>query len=306
MKNNGNSIFYTAKILAGTSRVPFLLLAFVCVFVGIAVAVYDDFSIGTKDILFICIGALAAHIAVNVLNEYLDFRSGLDFKTEKTVFSGGSGSLINAPQIAKIALIFGIINVMVVLIVSIYYIILRGPLMLSTIIPGLLCVVLYTPVFVKRPLLSLVSPGIGFGFSMVIGTYAALTGSLSWTIVTVSSVPFFLVSNLLLLNQFPDVEADRIFGRCNVIIKYGKKIGIWIYTIFIVCTILSIIVSVSLRVIPALSLTGIIPLIVMLTRIKKIFNIVEQKKELYSFLGINVLTVLLSLTLVAAGLLFRN
>jgi len=35
---------------------------------------------------------LSAHIAVNTLNEYMDFKSGLDYETLKTPFAGGSGA----------------------------------------------------------------------------------------------------------------------------------------------------------------------------------------------------------------------
>lgn len=41
---------------------------------------------------------------------------------------------------------------------------------------------------------------------MVMGTHFALTGEYSATAGLASLVPFFLVSDLLLLNQFPDVE----------------------------------------------------------------------------------------------------
>ncbi len=38
------------------------------------------------------LGAFLAHISVNTLNEYFDFKSGLDLETIKTPFSGGSGA----------------------------------------------------------------------------------------------------------------------------------------------------------------------------------------------------------------------
>ncbi len=46
----------------------------------------------------VLLGALAAHGAVNALNEYADYRSGLDLRTARTPFSGGSGTLVDHPQ----------------------------------------------------------------------------------------------------------------------------------------------------------------------------------------------------------------
>jgi len=39
------------------------------------------------------LGAFLAHVSVNTLNEYYDFKSGLDLETIRTPFSGGSGAL---------------------------------------------------------------------------------------------------------------------------------------------------------------------------------------------------------------------
>ena len=38
-----------------------------------------------------------------------------------------------------------------------------------------------------------------------------------------SLVPFFLVNNLLLLNQFPDVAADRQAGRRHLLVQHGPQ-----------------------------------------------------------------------------------
>jgi 1,4-dihydroxy-2-naphthoate octaprenyltransferase len=38
------------------------------------------------------------HGAVNAFNEYEDIKSGLDFKTQRTPFSGGSGTIVPVPE----------------------------------------------------------------------------------------------------------------------------------------------------------------------------------------------------------------
>ena len=51
-----------------------------------------------------------AHTSVNALNEYQDFKSGLDLITVKTPFSGGTKSLPENPQKAHLALITGLVS----------------------------------------------------------------------------------------------------------------------------------------------------------------------------------------------------
>jgi len=71
-------------VVLGSMRVPFLLLVPVCVLVGLATALYDGHPIDPLHAVLAFIGALATHISVNALNEYDDFKSGLDLKTRRT------------------------------------------------------------------------------------------------------------------------------------------------------------------------------------------------------------------------------
>lgn len=59
-------------------------------------------EIDPKTVILVLIGGLSAHISVNTLNDYLDFLSGLDFKTLKTPFSGGA--LLTDPSSSKLVL----------------------------------------------------------------------------------------------------------------------------------------------------------------------------------------------------------
>ena len=74
------------------TRPQFLLLSLVLAFLGTSIAWYDGyFHLGYAVLAFI--GLLLAHISVNVLNDYFDYRSGIDLETRRTPFSGGSGIL---------------------------------------------------------------------------------------------------------------------------------------------------------------------------------------------------------------------
>jgi 1,4-dihydroxy-2-naphthoate octaprenyltransferase len=60
----------------------------------------------------------------------------------------------------------------------------------------------------------------------------SLTGGLTEQAVLASIIPLCLVSNLLLLNQYPDIDADRASGRYHLLIAYGRHTGAKVYTLF--------------------------------------------------------------------------
>jgi 1,4-dihydroxy-2-naphthoate octaprenyltransferase len=302
MRSKITFIVKSIKALAGTSKIPFLALTLVCVFLSYAATIFDGLQTKILFLVIILVGALAAHIAVNVLNEYFDFKSGLDFKTEKTPFSGGSGTLQKRPDLVNWTLLFAILNIAVVMGIGIYFLKIRGWLILFPAITGVLLMALYTPHIVRMPVLCLCAPGTGFGFSMITGCYIALAGRISLTVIAASIITFFLVNNLLLLNQFPDCIADRQFGRKNIVILAGKENALGIYRFFMACTVLTIIIFNILKIFPAVTLVAILPVLYSLFTINdsRFRNLDETKKAL----GINVFTVLSSPSLVAVGLIF--
>ena len=107
------------NIVTGPMRVPFLVLAPACVFLGLGSAVWSTGSYNTLYALLALLGALAAHISVNALNEYFDFKSGLDTKTTRTPFSGGSGTLPANPEKFKVAWWIGMVSFVITVLVGV-------------------------------------------------------------------------------------------------------------------------------------------------------------------------------------------
>jgi 1,4-dihydroxy-2-naphthoate octaprenyltransferase len=232
------------KPLLGPMRVPFLILTPACVLLGIGTAMAATHSVNWLHAALVLVGALCAHISVNSFNEYFDFKSGLDFRTRPTPFSGGSGTLPARPELARPALAMAWIAFTVTGLVGMYFFYLRGPALLPVGLLGLLLLFAYTPWLTHNPLLCLVAPGLGFGPLMVLSAHFALSGRYTLTAVVASLVPFFLVSNLLLLNQFPDVEADRSIGRKHLPIVIGRRFSSLVYGLFLLLAYLTIVLSV--------------------------------------------------------------
>jgi 1,4-dihydroxy-2-naphthoate octaprenyltransferase len=140
----------------GPMRLSFLILTPVCVILGAATAGFSESQVNLAYFALVLIGSVAAHISVNALNEYHDFKSGLDFTTQPTPFSGGSGTLPKYPEKAHIALITGLVTLCLTVLIGTYFLFVRGLWLLPVIITGLVTVVTYTTWLTKNPLLDII------------------------------------------------------------------------------------------------------------------------------------------------------
>jgi 1,4-dihydroxy-2-naphthoate octaprenyltransferase len=283
-------------------RLPFLVLTPACVVLGLGTAVWSAGRVSVLHVILTFVGAVAAHVSVNAFNEYFDFKSGLDFKTRRTPFSGGSGTLPARPEAARQALGTALVALVITGGIGVYFLWVRGLGLLPLGLLGLLVIVIYTPWMARHPLLCLIAPGLGFGTLMVMGTDFVLTGEYTWTAFVASLVPFFLVDDLLLLNQFPDVDADRSVGRRHYPIVVGRRASSLIYGAFLLLAHLAVVVGVLLGQLPPTSLIGWITLLIAVPTIVGVYRNAEDVKGLIPYLGLNVLINVLMPVLVAVGL----
>lgn len=248
------------------SRLPFLMLTPVCILLASASIYYSHDVLDIRSSILIVLGAALAHISSNLFNEYLDFKSGLDFKTNKTPFSGGSGALPFNPSSAQSVLYAAIVTLVLTSIVGMYLLYLSytrfSELSLSLFLIGLLgllLILVYTGPVNRSPWLCLISPGLGFGILMVYGTSSVLLGYLSVELIPTALLIFLMVNNLLLLNQLPDLEADRSIGRKHIWIVKGETFGAWLYLFITLLVPLLFMVAIQYKIWPVSSLFGLIP-----------------------------------------------
>ena len=284
-------------------RAPFLLVTLISVLVGVSVAVYQSYHINAIYLGLALVGALLSHIAVNVLNEYFDYKSGVDFKTIKTPFSGGSGVLPAGLLNPRNVYVVGIACIAGIIAIGGYFIYAQGPLIIPIGVVGILTVYFYTTYITKSPLICAIAPGLGFGPLMVMGTYFALTGTYSLAAGLASLVPGFLVSNLLLLNQFPDVEADASVSRRHYPITVGLEKSSLIYTAFVLAAYLALIISVEVDKLPDLALLGLVTLPLGLLVVMGVRKYHNQIERLIPVMARNVLLTLFFPMLMAIGII---
>ena len=202
-------------------RTPFLPLSVVLAFLGTCIAWYEgSFHLGYALLAFF--GILLAHISVDVLNEYFDYKSGVDLNTEKTPFSGGSGALPSGLVTPRQALWLGIGCLVAIIPIGVYFTLTQGWSLLPLLLVAAALIVLYTPFILKMGWPEW-APGVGMGTLPVLGAYFVQNPGYTLPVVIAAIPSGILVHNLLLLNEFPDVEADKKGGRRTLPILIGKE-----------------------------------------------------------------------------------
>jgi 1,4-dihydroxy-2-naphthoate octaprenyltransferase len=233
------------------TRPQFLLLAVLLVMHAAALAFWMNGSIDVLRFVLCLVGLVLLHASVNVLNDWHDWeKTGIDKETPRTPFSGGSGLLPAGVMTAKAALGLGIGTLAAGCAIGFYLVWdtwraygTPWPLLIIGVV-GALSIVLYTPLLTKVGL-GEVFAGLGLGLLPIAGTYYVLTGTID-TVAWVSGIPAFLLTyNLLLINEFPDAEADAKGGRRHMVVLLGKKGARWLYAAAEIATYLVIVAGVA-------------------------------------------------------------
>ncbi|UQB43391.1 prenyltransferase [Thiomicrospira microaerophila] len=291
------------KAIFLTARPPFLLLTLSVITMAGALAHKDNAEFSIALFTLVLLGALAAHASVNMLNEAHDARSGLDELTQRTPFSGGSGALQDYPGLINRVEAIGLGLLGFVMTLGLYFIWLTGWGLLPIGLVGVGLVLAYTPKITRSPWLCLITPGLAFGPLMVMGSYYVLTGYYSCIALALSLIPFFLVNNLLLLNQYPDLAADRQVGRRNLVIAYGEKTGVRVFNLFLITSFVGLVALALTDCIPLWSLLGLLMLVLAIPLMIKLITSPHPFRPSSTDLASNVIINLATPALIALGLL---
>ncbi|WP_317933222.1 prenyltransferase [Halioxenophilus sp. WMMB6] len=284
-------------------RPPFLVLTPACVLLGIASAGLSEPTLSALPIVLALVGAVSAHISVNTFNEYFDFKSGLDATTERTPFSGGSGSLVQTPAAASWVLASAVITLLLTVMIGLYFLISAGLAIVPIGLLGLVIIITYTSWLNRNPWLCLIAPGLSFGPLMVVGTQVALTGHLATTALWLSLPPFFLVNNLLLMNQLPDIDADRAAGRHHFPIAYGVAASIRLFGLQLLAAGIAVVLLPTAVGLSYWSLLGLLPWLAGVASFMGARQFGGQIEQLLPAMGMNVAAAVVTPAVIALALL---
>jgi 1,4-dihydroxy-2-naphthoate octaprenyltransferase len=286
------------KIWFLVTRPQFLLLSVVLAFLGTAIAWYEG-TFRLSYALLAFVGLLLAHISVNVLNDYFDYRSGIDLETRRTPFSGGSGILPSAILQPRQVLWLGLASFLLATPIGIYFVVVRGWLLLPLLIVAALCIFFYTPVMLKWRWPEWAA-GLGLGSLPILGAYFVQTAAYTLPAVIASVPSGILVHNLLFLNEFPDVAADKKAGRKTLPIVIGKTRAGRVYAVLTVVVYLWIIGAVVAGQMPVFSLLALLTLPFAVKAIRGARRH-QDMGQLMPAMASNVMVVLLTQLLLGIG-----
>ncbi|MGD0550943.1 MAG: prenyltransferase [Candidatus Bathyarchaeia archaeon] len=284
------------------TRANFLLLTVVIVAAGLSASLYAHGVFNPFEALLVLIGALLTHMAVNVFNNYFDYRSKIDTRTTKTPFSGGVNILVEGKMKPSTALGVGSLCLIGAAVIGAYFLMHSFYPLFPILLYGLVAICLYTPVLARAPALSEIVAGTGFGF-MGLGAYVAQARVVDAAGIAVFVPVSILVGLLLFLNEFPDVEADRAAGRRHVVILFGRRTSAWIYVVFLAATYVSVLLSVAVTAAPMAVLVSLITMPIGYKAMRIVLKNYDRVPELVPALGLNVTVIISTIALLAVGFL---
>ena len=258
------------------TRAPFLSATIIPILAGAALVsargLVQPFPWGLFALAML--GGIALHISANTFNDYFDWRSGTD-KVNNSYFmpySGGSRSIELGLISENKLLLVAWVALAVASLAGMPFLLLRGPGLLLFGLAGILSAYYYTAPPLRlaaRKGLGELVVGLNFGPLMTAGTVFALTGSLSWIDFFVGLPIGLLTTAILWINQFPDMEADALTGKHNLVVVLGKEKARWGYVLLIAAAFGSALLGVLLGYLPltALLMLAGLPLAVYATRI---------------------------------------
>jgi 1,4-dihydroxy-2-naphthoate octaprenyltransferase len=283
------------------TRPGFLLLTPISFSIGLSIAYIEGVFNPFRALLGL-IGVVLAHISINVFNDFFDYKSGLDLKTDPTPFSGGSGMLPSGVIKPRHAYIFALTSMLIGCIIGVYFVLTAGWMLIPLIAAAALSIYLYTSVLANYYVGEFVT-GMNFGPLMSLGGYFILAGRFNLMSAVAGIVPGILVGNLLLLNEFPDVYADRAVGRKNIVIRTGTESAAKIYSMLIALTYAWIILCIILRWMPVTVLVTFVTLPLAINTVKGVNANHGDVKGLIPSMGGNVKLTLTLTGLTTIGLL---
>ena len=280
-------------------RFHFIPLTVILVSLGTAVAAYEGFF-HWGYFLLAMVGSLLVHMTVNVINDYHDYRDGIDLNTQRTPFSGGSGVLPRHLLEPKQAFWFGTVSLLMAMVIGMYFVFERGWLLFPLLLVAGFSAYFYN-VCLSKWLVGELFAGLNLGPLLVLGAYYVQTGRYSWEALFASLAPGVLTANLLFLNEFPDREADERGGRRHLVIALGRENARFLYIALTVVAYLLIVIGVVAGIMPWMTLIGLGTMVFGWKAAKGALKDYNNVSRLVPALGANVITILGTQALLVVG-----
>jgi 1,4-dihydroxy-2-naphthoate octaprenyltransferase len=214
--------------------------------------------------LLVLFGLILNHMALNMTDDYYDFRHLVDVfvRDEKNPYTGGSGlltaGLIQPQKMRQVFILFYIMAISIGVLIGI----MRGPFVLFFLAIGFFCAYFYTapPIQFGYRGLGEIAQLLCFGPGIGLGAYYVQTQRISWEAFW-GTLPFgIMLFSMITINEIPDYVEDRKAGKLNLVARFGREVGVWLFTGSLFSAYGAILIGVILGKIPLLGLISLVTL----------------------------------------------
>jgi len=223
------------------SRIPFLSVAILPYFLGALLAQRVTGRFDWLVFLLGLAGCVLIQLSAHYNGEIYDLKEdSLSAVSGKSPFSGGSQvilrKLIPEIKVKRLSCLLVLLALAIGAFLQFYF--KTGGWTLFLGVSGIIAGVFYS-----KPPLRWVSRGLGeffiaysFGFLTVTCGFYIQASRFDNLALLVSLPTAFTVLNIILINEYPDYEADRATGKNNLLVRLGRQRGSFVYVFFVVCS----------------------------------------------------------------------
>ena len=243
-------------------RLKFLLASIIAVSLGLAISWNITNDLNVFHAILTMIGVVSLHVSVDLLNDYWDFKRGIDTNTQRTKMSGGTGvlpeGLLKPSEVYKAGigfLIFGGI-------IGGFFVFTFGITIAIILLFAILSIYFYSTKLVNWGLAE-VFVAIK-GTMIVLGTFYIQTNQILEIPIFAGIVVGVLSASVLFITSFPDHDADKQKGRRTLVILFGREkasLAYWGFPIIVYSIIFIFVITEYFPVYTLLTLFAI-PLVV--------------------------------------------
>jgi 1,4-dihydroxy-2-naphthoate octaprenyltransferase len=273
-------------------RLPFLTGSVLPVAVAAALAYLTEHTWNFLLFILTAVGVAALQLGANLINDYYDSFGSDPLNLNFTPFSGGSRVIQNRQmtpgQVKTLAYLLFALGVgcgLVLIFQGRPWVALVGLL-------GLGAALCYSASPVQ-----LMSGGLGegliflaFGPLLTWGAYYVQTGKLSLVGAMVSLPLAFLITAIIWINEFPDLEADMAAAKRHLVARLGLRLSRWVYAALMLAPFISLFFLIEIFHLPDLIVAGLLTLPLAVQAIRLVFTAAPTDPEFVTAQALTIQT----------------
>ena len=243
-------------------RLPFLTGSLMPVAVAAAYAYYEKGVVDVRLLSLTMFGVAFLHLGGNLINDFYDSFGSDPINVYVTPFSGGSRVIQNQELTAETVLFMAYLFFGLGVLCGLALMYLGRPYVLVIGLLGLGAAYLYSasPVQLMSLGLGELTIFLAFGPVLSFGAYYVMTGLLAPVGLAVSLPLAFLITAILWINEFPDLEADETAAKRHLVVRLGLGRALWVYASLMVAPFLSLFVLLEVFKLPELIFATLVAL----------------------------------------------